>query len=260
MTLAPHPLANIFPLLDGEAFEALVADIREHGLREPVILYEGQILDGRNRYRACAAAGVDARLEMFSGDDPLAFVVSKNLHRRHLNESQRAMVATKLATIRDGSHGNRDDVLPKFKQHTQDEAAKLLNVSRYSVQSARVVHERGTDEERQTVERGEASVNAIADQIRKRVPPDKRRQQRAAPLSGSGRNPERIQRMQIKAEVWGRIRDALTHLTSLPLPADAVAIARALDRTGLVDARLDQSITWLKEFADAWSNRNQDAA
>jgi hypothetical protein len=88
-----HPLANIFPLLDCGELAAQADDIRINGLREPIVLFEGAILDGRNRYRACAEAGIDARLETYDGNDPLAYVVSLNLKRRHLDESQRAMVA-----------------------------------------------------------------------------------------------------------------------------------------------------------------------
>jgi N6-adenosine-specific RNA methylase IME4 len=153
-----HPLANCFPLIEGDEFRALVEDIRKpHGLREPVVLYEGLILDGRNRYRACEAAGVDCRFEQYTGDDPIGFVVSLNLRRRHLDESQRAMVAAKLATLRDGQRSDLVQGLPIGR------ASTLLNVGERSVARAREVLDHGVPELRQAVERGEVSVSAAAD-------------------------------------------------------------------------------------------------
>src|SRR5262245_41055019 len=108
-SIAFHPLANVFPLIEGAEFEELVADITANGQNEPIVLHEEMILDGRNRYRACIAAEVEPSLAPYRGDDPLSFVISANLRRRHLDESQRAMVAAKLATMKQGA---RTDLSP----------------------------------------------------------------------------------------------------------------------------------------------------
>jgi hypothetical protein len=90
-----HPLADIFPLMEGAEFDALVADIKANGVREKIWLYEGKILDGRNREHAAAAAGVPCSTCLYEGDDPVGFVIAKNIKRRHLDEPLRAMIAAK---------------------------------------------------------------------------------------------------------------------------------------------------------------------
>src|SRR5262249_18256118 len=114
-----HPLADIFPMLEGPGFEALVDDIRERKQQEPVWLYEGKILDGRNRYLACQKLGREIQVKDFTGDDPIGFVLSANLHRRHLNESQRAVVAAKLTSLEVGSN-----------QHTKGQGTSIDVASR----------------------------------------------------------------------------------------------------------------------------------
>jgi N6-adenosine-specific RNA methylase IME4/ParB-like chromosome segregation protein Spo0J len=151
-----HPYAEIFPLLEGEEFGELVADIKAHGIREPIWIYEGQIIDGRNRYRASEIAGADCPMREYMGDDPVAFVVSLNLKRRHLNESQRAIVAAKLATLRRGDNQHAEG-LPIGR------SSKLLNVGERTIARAREVLDKGTPELAAAVERGQVSVSAAAD-------------------------------------------------------------------------------------------------
>jgi N6-adenosine-specific RNA methylase IME4 len=156
MMLEFHPLADIFPLVEGQDLAELVADIREHGLREPIVIYEDRILDGRNRYRACSAAGVEPTFAAYTGDDPVAYVVSLNLRRRHLSESQRAMVAAKLATLKLGDNQHSEG-LPIGR------GSQLLNVGERTVARAREVQEHGASELVHAVEQGVVSVSAAAD-------------------------------------------------------------------------------------------------
>lgn len=92
-----HPAAAVFPLLTGDEFDELVDDIRVNGQRVPVTTWNGQLLDGRNRVRACEKLGIKVDSEPWDGKgSPAAYVVSVNLRRRHLTPSQRAMVAAEL--------------------------------------------------------------------------------------------------------------------------------------------------------------------
>jgi N6-adenosine-specific RNA methylase IME4/ParB-like chromosome segregation protein Spo0J len=154
-----HPLADIFPLLEGAEFDELIADVKANRLLEPIVVYDDQILDGRTRYRACLAAGVEPTLRPFDGDDPVAYVISMNVTRRHLDESQRAMVAARVATLKQGA---RTDLSP-IGEMSQAKAAELLNVGKRSVERAVEVRDHGTPELQQAVERGAVSVSAAAD-------------------------------------------------------------------------------------------------
>jgi hypothetical protein len=96
-----HPLADIFPLMEGAEFEELVADIKANGQRHVIFMLDGMILDGRNRYRACIAAGVKPETVDAAGysetiKDPLAYIISANIHRRHLTAEQKRDLIAKL--------------------------------------------------------------------------------------------------------------------------------------------------------------------
>ena len=155
-----HPVAEAFPMMAGADFDRLVEDIRRHGLREAIWLDgEGRILDGRNRDRACRLAAVPPAYRVYDGGDPTAFVVSLNLHRRHLSESQRAMVAARLATMR---QGERTDLSPIGERFGQAEAARLLNVGKRNVERAARVREAGAPALVRAVEEGTVAVSDAA--------------------------------------------------------------------------------------------------
>lgn len=152
-----HPIADIFPLLEGEAFDALCRDVEEKGLMEPIWLYDDKILDGRNRWRACQETGTETRYRQYEGTDPVGFVVSLNVQRRHLDESQRAMISARIATMERG-----DNQHAPIGACSQEEAAELLSVARRSVQRAAKVLDEGTPELIAAVDSGEIKVSAAA--------------------------------------------------------------------------------------------------
>ena len=89
-----HDVSNIFPMLSDEKFDALKQDIKAYGLKEPIWIHaDGSIIDGRNRHRACVELGVTPLFRTYQGENPAAFSISQNIKRRHLTDSQRAMIA-----------------------------------------------------------------------------------------------------------------------------------------------------------------------
>jgi ParB-like chromosome segregation protein Spo0J len=94
--LEPHPLSAMFPPITEDDFNKLIADIKANGLLQPITLSEGKILDGNNRYRACLLAKIEPMIVNFGGPDALAFVISQNIHRRHLTPDQRREIIAAL--------------------------------------------------------------------------------------------------------------------------------------------------------------------
>ena len=155
-----HDYANLFPMLDDAAHDRLRSDVHVYGVREPIVIFEGSILDGRNRYLAARDLGIDFPVADFSGSraEALAYVLSTNLHRRHLTESQRAAVAAKLANLERGRP--TEEINPPIGGITAKAAADMMSVGTRSVERARVVQEQGAPELMAAVESGQVTVAA----------------------------------------------------------------------------------------------------
>lgn len=158
-----HPVAEIFPLMDAEAFARLKADIEANGQREPTVYWKGMLVDGRNRERACQELGIEpSECELLEETDPVAFILSANVHRRHLTTTQRAITAARLATL---SEGRPKANSPKMDGFSLEGAAELFGVSRSLVASAKRVIRFGCDELVALCEADVVKVTAAVDFI-----------------------------------------------------------------------------------------------
>lgn len=142
MELKQHPLSAAFPAMSADDFAALVEDIKVNGQREPVIVFEGMVLDGWHRYSACVQAGIEPQRFTFDASkDPVAFVLSQNLHRRHLSASQRA--AAVVACAEWAPSGRPKKVEPSSTFSKREELSKVAGVTPRTITDAKAAHKAG---------------------------------------------------------------------------------------------------------------------
>lgn len=179
-----HPSASLFPMLDDKSLQDLAEDIHKNGLLEPIVVHEGMILDGRNRFVACELAGVPpAFTEWNNGVSPTVYVLSKNLHRRHLTTSQRAAIAVEvLPLLKEEAHRrqlvgkkpglplNSEGGTPHVGEARQI-AARELRVGHATVWEAEQVKEKDPAMF-EKVRRGEATVHGAYRKATGRVRPE----------------------------------------------------------------------------------------
>lgn len=139
-----HPAAECFPMHSPERLAELAEDIRANGLLDPIALCDGKVLDGRNRLKACALAGVDPRFEHFDGD-PVAYVLSKNMIRRDLSDDQRRAIRIDLADLETERRGRpkKGETVSTIK--TRDAIAEALGETGRTTQKAITVKKRAPE-------------------------------------------------------------------------------------------------------------------
>ena len=170
-----HEYANIFPMMGEDEFKGLVSDIEANGLREPIYTHEGKIIDGRNRFKACLAIGMEPIFEEWNGTGSLVqFVLSLNLHRRHLNSSQKAVVALEilpmlekeakerqLSTLKQNTTvSQRIDTREERQGRATTQAAQMTNTNRQYVADAKRIHDEAP-EMLEEIKSGEKTIPEI---------------------------------------------------------------------------------------------------
>jgi len=175
-----HPIAELFPMMEGRELDDFVKDIELNGQQEPIVYDQnGQLLDGRNRLVACERLGIIAKTRTVTTTDPAGYIISANLHRRHLTLGQRASIAARMANMPRGSlpgdlgdqpngrspRSNDDGV----KLYTEAEASKKFDVSPMTIRRAKRVQREGTPEDIAAMDKGEKRVNTLISEIDQRV-------------------------------------------------------------------------------------------
>jgi hypothetical protein len=195
-----HPIADLFPFLEGPELEELAEDIKADGLRDKIVLYQDMILDGRNRHQACGLAGIEPEYEPYNGNDPIKFVISKNLKRRHLTTSQRAEIASELTNM---PQGYRSDLEPSanLQKVSVQQAADLMQVGARSVATAKTI----TDPDlKEAVKSGKKTVHAAAKAQKARGSSTKKGSRAARPVDDKIRKAALERKSK---EFWQRFRE-----------------------------------------------------
>jgi len=187
-----HDYAGIFPMLPDDKLKELADDIRANGLQEPILKYNGEILDGRNRLRACEMAGVQARFEdapCRTDEEAVALVMSLNLHRRHLDASQRSVVAAR--------------VQPFYEAITAEKRSRAVaaaNVARWAPAPEQPVLVRGNPSLAPPAKEPEIPIKANLPELGRKPPAPQARDMAAAALNVSARSVQAAKKVIEEAE------------------------------------------------------------
>lgn len=260
MSFESHPLADLLPEMSSDDFSALVASIRENGQRVPIVMYEGKVLDGRHRVRACADLGIDPVCETYDGDNPASHVLALNVSRRHLSPTQRAMLATTfLPALREEAKARQAHGMtapgrsaPEGAQRSSptrasDEAAAIVGVASRTVERAARVVEDAPDLAAR-VNRGEMSIKAADEALRNRKEP-------TAPKVAAARLDTERGRQQAESHKK-RVFHVASTLSGFARGIDAIRIehaAAAMNEGELAALTRDmaRSLTVLRKFNNA---------
>ena len=256
--LKRHPLSAAFPDMPEDEFAALVEDIRQNGLLQPVVTHDGMVLDGWHRYRASLDAGVAPEFTEFDGADPVAFVLSLNMHRRHLTGTQRASAVVACAEWAPAHRPEKG--APGASFSTNQDMAKVAQVGETTIKQAKRAHEAGLGE---AMRDGKVTAKEAA-QIAKLPEPERQAALEAPPAPKAKQEPP-ADLEALKAEN-AELRDQLAELAEnmTGLQEELEAARRILDAEDLLAqfkaevARVNAMNTTLKSRNFGLMDENND--
>ena len=250
MSLAVHPMSSASPDLSDDSMTALRESIRTLGQLVPIVVWRGEVIDGRKRLACCEALGVEPiTVELADDANATDQAGALNLLRTHYTVSQRAMYASKLARLPYGGasrHRDRNSELKNVPTH--DEVAAMVDVHPSLISKARQIRRDAEPDVVDAVERGEISLHA-ASKIAERPRDEQSRLTRQVVAEKGGRRNIRSQALgtarprmakaKPAADILSRLFTAIEDNTRIladyldaPLPdaATQAAWAETLDR------------------------------
>ena len=285
-----HAAAELLPPMSEGELADLIEDIRSNGQLIPIVAYEGQILDGRNRWLACEHLGITPKVAQYDGDDPVSYVISANVKRRHLTQTQKAEVARKALPLYEQAARERQRTAgqeygrnhPKKLPPSMEEAisnkgeaiaqaAKAADVSASYVASAKRLATQAPDLHARVLA-GEFSIAKGEQLLQQRLREQgketvtrkggtKRKQNRHV-LQGA-KSEAAIAQIEADAERQNRaavIYDVVERLGRCPYDPADVAAAVPPEQRFRVDTYLKAASDWLEEFRSTWTSNANDPA
>jgi hypothetical protein len=245
--LERHPLSAAFPDLNDEEFQALKESIKNNGQREKIVTFEGKILDGWHRHKACIELGIDPKFGVFTGN-AIDCVLDKNLLRRHLTPSQRAMALATCNAWR-GIGSNQHDQL-SYQYDTSLSVRKLAdkaNVSKVTAQRAKVIRVRGNEELQQRVRDGSLSLGEAILELEAKGTGTRKRKAFVKPIDR--RDYEELQQRYSKLQ--DDFQETIDNYEVLAEDAAALCALQDREEFNLIK-QLQLSVKNLTESRDKW--------
>lgn len=257
--------------MSADDFSALVEDIKANGQREPVMVYEGMVLDGWHRYRACTQLGIEPQKFTFGGLDPVGFVLSHNLHRRHLTPSQRAAAVVACSDWHP-ANVKKSRVEPSSTHaQTNAEMARAAQVTPRLITEAKAAHKAGLTE---AVKEGALTVKEAAAVARGKPAKQAKQEPAAQPETSSDDLAEAHHTITELAQENEQLRDRMAVESLMDSEeaktqtADTIRELRALVKTleAEVDALKVSRDTYMREATEAkksavyWRKQAEKAA